>query len=533
MKSGLKLLPSRLQLLGKSSPRSMELRNLSRDCFLAIVNLLDSFDVAKLYGSLDLTIQRSLSTSGALRFVTASWKVEGLFLYFLRSIRKVHELDLSQADDQVWVTLVQTLSPEILHVLSIEVFHRDPKAPSAENDVATMQHMAKMAQFWMPQLLANAPSLTAIYTNNLISSLPRRDLREDLVLYTALPPGITTFHFPYTNLALSQVLDVLPASVTDLSIEAPLKTQLPLEGLLKRYPSLTRFAVNRSQLQISSDYFELPSSLTDLKIGYTSTIPYEFLQSKVLTSSKSLVKLELMTLLQWPNDFVGRSIEERRLDLASILPSSLQTLMFTFPGRGAFNKAYVVLHNFPTSLTKLCIAIHSLEDSVGFPDLSYLPNLKHLDVKLPFFRQGGLRFANSKTPPLHPSDPPKPTLSLHKLPRSIEVLKLQGSLFPTLSEDDYADLPRSLQSLYVSTIDLNSVSNFHQLRPSTYILVSEPFAFQDVREQHRVLFKAILSGFPFLTDINVLIEVALRYFARRRVFLEFDHPEFENDDCTM
>lgn len=499
----------------------MELRNLPKDALLIIAEFLDSTDVATLYATFDRNIQRALSASGALRRFVAPKNLTGPFLYLLKSIRNVNELNLEGVahNGEALLPLLPSLNPQVLRLLELEVLYTNPTTASDGKEASAEPLSAAAASYknWSSRLIAESSSIASIRAKSIHNSAPRAV--HNTLASTALPQGLQSLRIAGSMIVdLDRTIKAFPSSLTELRMNSYNRSNFSLSACLKCFPSLTRLTVIGPNVRFSTDDLESPTALSDLRIGFSSTIPIQLLQSNAFKSLKSLTRLELTTLLQWPSDCSDKSIEERRIDLRSILPHSLMYLLIHLPGRGSFTNAIAILDNFPSSLTKLSINAHHFDAIAGFPKLSYLKNLKRLEVNARNYRNSKLRFANSKTPLPHQDEPPIPTLHIHTLPRSLIVLKLQGAFTKTLAEDDIADLPPSLQTLVVSAFDLSLVPQFVARWPNASVIIID--AINLLNREYKELFEAIVSSTaPDTASSEPLIEAVRSHFARSRVFL--------------
>ena len=503
----------------------MELQRVPLDIAKIIWVLLDFNDLGMLYATLNRPIQFLLSYPGILDLLRPPVDMKPLARYFLRSISNVSRVELEAKLD--WsprdVALLRVLNPVSLK-LSTGCFGNITNFTSADGSEGAQ---LPLRRFGLPDFALLTPRLVSLtcctepadlfFYSNLSEAQQKEviDSRGPLALDWSLPSSLTSFSCDFGSLREDDVLNALPVTLRDLHLVFSGPRTLRL-SLLSQHLSLEILAINVTggmYVDLTDDLFQLPNTLTELSLGPFQWVPLNFLTHLILPST-SLRKLHLQT---------GTETEDSRktIDLAPYLPPTLASLSLTWSDPNYSPICQIV--GFPQTLTELYLTTDH-HDYLVLSAIYALKSLLRLDLN---FENGYQVQASASSQPVGEDDnlDPKfdsaPVLSLILLPRSLKYLLIGQMDLEALTEDKILALPPQLSTLFVSSLDLNSILLFHEKRPNCALNISKPIDFwrSESMPAVRESFKNLWS--PQL-DISAFANSVRSYYALRKIFFNFD-----------
>lgn len=451
----------------------MELRTLPLDGIRPILAKLNLASLVKLFLTMDKSIQRLLSASGALTSLRISF-TPGVsrfaLLYFLRSVRNVKQLSFDI--DIQWLpaslSLLASMNPSevVLSKGLIQLKAADtmkahllaPQNPKLKQEAMNLTHIL------LPDFSLLVPSLQSVQLTCMTSALTKNYKWGDYAWKLATQPNWSPqsfYSFPPSLTALDHMfvfpkeieplLEVLPPTLRSLKLSAVDSIQFDFHSVFTKFSELEEICVRPvnaiERATTSSEMVEAPKWLNHFDFGMTDSCAASLLEScNFLNSHLTRVRFQLTSAL-------GESV----LHLGELLPSSVTDMTVGIIPTLAEGHSCCSIASFPLGLERLTLSLCRSDERLPLA-LQSLVKLKALtigatnngkmfvgageDELSDMMRNSSMLTQSADT--IHDRGRLNLIIYAHRLPRSLTHLDLYNE--NSLSESVISSLPVGLLS---------------------------------------------------------------------------------------
>lgn len=485
----------------------MELRRLPLEGIRPIISILNLASLVKLHLTLDKSIQRLLSASGAFSTLHIS-STPGVsriaLLYFLRSVRNVAQLSFDR--DVQWsgrgLSLLASMNPAKV-VLSTG-FTQLSAATSmkahlmAPTNAKLMKEVENLSHLLLPNFARLTPQLESLCFQSKTSAVSKNYIFDDYIWSLVAKPGWDTskmFCFPPAltsfqhNFMLEKeaeiIINSLPAGLRSFSVTFATigSTSFELYPAFTKFTELCHFSAGPigKLLWRSDQQVVAPRSLNRFFINSSASV-IDDLMKRCDFRNCTLVRFDLRIASNPKLSDLKRA--DPQIDLPNLLPPSL--LELTISQTPLVETAYstCTFPAYPSTLTSLALRLARNDDALSAA-LSALPSLTDLwlgcdesstlnilasadELHLLLSKEtGNVRRLSTEI-----------KVMSSELPRKLLHLGCEGDR-RSISEEALRYLPSGLQSLSVEHFDISLLPTLSEHLPRCHLKYEhDPFPLQ-------------------------------------------------------
>ena len=459
----------------------MELRTLPLEGIRPILSMLPLLSIVRLHMTLDKSIQRLLSASGAftaLHIPVAPGIPPIALRYFLRSVRNVAQLSFDK--DVQWsnraLSLLAAMNPAKI-VLTTGLTQLKAAAAmkaclAAPNNARLCREVENLSQLLLPNFTRLTPQLESLSFQCLTSAISKnyifdeyvRSLAEqpdwDLYDLYCFPPALTSFQHNFLlEKEVKIIIETLPATLIsfDVTFSAIGYHSFELHPMFTKFTRLAFFsAVTIGKLIWPSDIpVVAPESLNRFQLRSSASTIADLMKNcnfRNCTLFRFDLRIECETKLR------DMECVDPQIDLQDLLPSSLLELSVAQSSSSNLPYSMCYFPTYPKTLTSLALRMPQNDASLSSA-LASLPGLTDLWLGCDTTSATlNIMSSSDELQQLLSAKPSKRPLSSEiqilasDLPRKLLHLECEGDRRP-LSYDAIRLLPAGLRTLTVRRFD--------------------------------------------------------------------------------